>query len=106
MRLPISQARVKQCDCGVTHAVYVVETYAVAGHGADGRPQGIGHYEIQVAPDQDPDAPRVALIATDPRIVDCLLAAEDLPRRYDLTWHRIETRLGPRYLIDRTREYR
>jgi len=105
MRLPISQARVKQCDCGVTHAVYVVQTYAVDGHGP-GDQRGITHYEIQVAPDQDPEAPRVALIATDPRIVDCLCSAEDLPRRYDLTWHRIETRFGPRYLIDRTREYR
>jgi hypothetical protein len=91
-----------QCESGTTHNIYVVETYAI---GSAAR-RGIQHYEIQIAPEPDPEAPRVSLITTDVEIYKRAHAAEDRDRQFDVIWHRIETSFGIRYLIERFEERR
>ena len=87
-----------QCERGTTRAIYVVHTAAVD---ASGTRRGITHYEIHVAPEPNQEAPRVSLITTDRRMYDLALAAEDHARCFTATWHRISTKFGSRYLIDR-----
>jgi len=81
----------------MTRNVYVVETYAIGLAGM----AGIQYYEIHVAPEPDPEAPRVAFMTADPRVYALAAEAEDYDRRFDVTWHRIETKFGAKYQIDR-----
>jgi hypothetical protein len=86
-----------QFDYGVTRAVCVADTFACAIAGAP----GFCWYEIQIAPEQDPSAPCVALITRDIRIYEHAAAADGSPQRFDVTWHRVETKFGIKYEIDR-----
>jgi hypothetical protein len=87
----------RQLDRGVTHDVYVVETYALGEVGV----AGIVAYEIHVAPDSDADAPRVRLVTTDETVYRRACRADGTGRRFTTTWHRAPRRGAFAYFIDR-----
>lgn len=94
---PVAPIDQRQRERGVTHDVYVVETYALGAVGV----AGIVGYEIQVAPEPDAAAPRVRLITTDERVYRRAFAADGTVRRFTTTWHREPRRGAFAYFIDR-----
>lgn len=76
---------------GATRQVYVVQTYAIGR-----RRGGISHYEVQLAPLPDPEAPRIRLVTSDLAIYRLALAAEDTGRCFDAGW----VMNGSRFVLD------
>lgn len=92
-----------QLDASVMHRVFIVDTFACQDPLAcvDPTMPRFCHYEIHVAPNPDPEVPRVALITTDLKTFERARAAAERDRRFDATWHRASTKFGLKYEIDR-----
>ena len=74
----------------VTRSVLVVQTYVVPG------PDRLttAYYEIHLAPDADPNAPRTVLLTKDAVAYEFALAAEGRACRLTASWH--HARMGTR----------
>lgn len=95
MQRSMSQARVtlnrwrntRRFEGSTAQDLLVVQTYAVDGPAGT----GISHYEVHLAPDEEPDAKRLLLLVLrhDPDLYDQALALEGQPtRRCTVTYHR------------------